>query len=61
MSDDVKHSLIWSTALIIIFISVPWSISNYYKNVAKSAIEAGLEQSTLPGQSGVYWAKRVNK
>jgi hypothetical protein len=60
VSDSVKHSLIWASVAIVMTISIPWVVSTYYVSVVKAAIDAGLEQKTLPGAVGVYWV-RVEK
>lgn len=58
MRDDTR-SVIWAATLVIIvgIISVPWAISYYCTTFTQSLIEAGYEQQTLPGESGVYWVK----
>lgn len=61
MSEEVKHSLIWATVIIVAATSIPWSLSSYFTSVSKAAIEAGLEQRTLPGAGGVYWVKPEGK
>lgn len=44
-------------AVIVLGISIPWSIAWYYTTTTKAAIEAGYEQQTLQGVSGVHWVK----
>ena len=55
MSDEVKHSIIWALVVIVLAISIPWSISWHYTTTTRAAIEAGYIQSTLPGERGVHW------
>lgn len=43
--------------LIVMGVSIPWSVSWHYTSITKTAIEAGMEQRTLPGQTGVHWVK----
>lgn len=44
-------------AVIVLAVSIPWSIAWCYTVTTKAAIEAGYEQQSLQGQSGVYWVK----
>ena len=55
MSDEVKQSLIWALVVIVMSLSIPWSISWYFTTTTRAAMDAGYSQSTLPGKAGVYW------
>ena len=57
MSDDLKITA-WVTGMVAaVLCTLIVSHNLYYSSVAKSAMENGFSQKTLPGQAGVYWVK----
>jgi hypothetical protein len=60
MDNEGKFIVGASIVLIVALISIPWSISHYFTTTSRTAIEAGYEQQSLPGQSGVHWVKAKN-
>lgn len=57
MDNEGKFIVGGVLAVIVLAVSIPWSISWYYTTTTKAAIEAGYEQQTLQGQPGVHWVK----
>ena len=61
MADEVKHSLIWATALVLVVASIAWSISFYHTSVNAAAFEQGYSEQTLQGAAGVHWVSSANQ
>ena len=64
MSEENKFGMVFMLAIMTLImaisvttISVVWLISLEHTTTARAAIEAGYEQQTLPGVSGVHWVK----
>lgn len=57
MDSDVKIALIIVGGIVSAIMAIAFSVSWYYTVTTKAAIEAGYEQTTLPGESGVHWVK----
>ena len=58
MSDEAKGFCIAVICAAITISSIFWSISYYMTTTTKAAIEAGLEQVSIPGVSGYVWGKK---
>ena len=56
MNDDNRIVLIVAVAVVCVTAIIAGSIAYYHSNVAINAIDKGLVQKTLPGQTGVFWA-----
>lgn len=61
MSDETKSLMAVCICLTLITSSVAWAISYHLTTVSTKAIEAGMEKSTLPGESGVHWVLPESK
>ena len=59
MSDDVKHSLIWATAITVAIVSVVALIVAYNLYSWRVIAEGGYEEASLMGQSGTHWVKKT--
>jgi len=57
MTSDVKVVLIIACGIVAAVMSIAFSISWHMTATTKAAIAAGYEQTTLPGEPGVYWVK----
>jgi hypothetical protein len=60
MNNEGRFIVVAGIVLVTALISIPWSISHYFTTTSRTAIEAGYEQQSLPGQSGVHWVKAKN-
>jgi hypothetical protein len=57
MESDLKWFIVAMVAVVSTVGVISFSISYYKSEVNKSAIQAGLVQDTLPGETGVFWVK----
>lgn len=57
MNSDVKVALIIVGGIVAVAMSISFSFSWYMIATHNAAIQAGYEQTTLPGESGVHWVK----
>lgn len=59
MSDEnARVHLIWAATLLAIVTVIAVTISVYNTEVNVTAMKNGYEQTSIPGQSGVYWIKK---
>lgn len=57
MDHDFKCFVVLMLTIIVVVASIVFGITYYQTEVVKSAIQAGLVQDTLPGETGVFWVK----